>query len=241
MVDRRTSRLLPRSQLSRSLGLCASLLAVGGCGSTSSTPPPAATGTAATAQAMPAASGAANEIVDRYLSLTQGAFAHNDLTGLAQAVFVGGGAYQVDRSIIESLKAKGWHRERSYRRVGPAVVVHSGPYGVVVRSTINVDRDTDVSGAGQSSARFPAQTLQIDYTFGTEGEGGSLRLDEACLAATSTNAAPSSYPTPVVSAGNGTAGPTAPAGPTSLPARSSGAHPTAPPMAGPCNMSGFPF
>ncbi|MGH7746303.1 MAG: hypothetical protein ACREQ5_16315 [Candidatus Dormibacteria bacterium] len=171
---------------------------------------------------------------------TKAAFGANDLNKLAQAVFVQGTAYEVDRSVIESLMAKGLHRERSYQRVGTAQVIHPGDLTIVVAVTIRVDGDVDVGDHGERIVQFPPQTLRLEYTFTREGTG-DFRLGQACQAgAASSQGGESGFPTPLGTPLTGVAPGVHPS-PAALPTVIVGAAQTPPPMAGPCDMTAFPF
>jgi hypothetical protein len=202
-------------------GVC--LLALSACGAPNS---PFVGG--ARSDSVPA--GTPDQVVDAYLADTRAAFAQNDLTALGESVDIGGIAYPVDRSTIESLQVKGWHRERAYTRLSSTEVLFNGPYGETLGVTIRVDSDTDVSGSGQHVVRFPPQILQLEYHLVRQPDD-SYRLDHACRADTSPTPARGTIPTPQGLPG-ATGGTPIVGSPTAIP----GELPQ-----GLCNMLEFPF
>lgn len=122
-----------------------------------------------------------DQIIDRYLSGTETAFADGSLVELQQSVSEI--AYQVDGEIITRLAAGGRHEERSFHRVGHARVITSGSGGtyLVIETSIRVDRDADVDSHGRNTVRFAPQTLLLQYTF-LRLTADVARLLQACLA-----------------------------------------------------------
>lgn len=202
------------------------LLALSSCGS------PAPGGASSRPGQLLLPPGTRDQVVDTYLADTRVAFEQNDLTALSQSVDAGGIAYPVDRSIIESLKAKGWYRERTYTRTSSTRVLFNGPYGETLGVTIRVDSDLDVSPTGQQVVRYAPQILQLEYHL-VRQSNGSYRLDQACRTDTSPPPAPGTVPTPAATLEARGATPIA-GSPTVIPG------PPRPPQ-GPCNMLEFPF
>lgn len=193
-----------------------------------------------------------DQIIDRYLSGTETAFADGSLVELQQSVSEI--AYQVDGEIITRLAAGGRHEERSFHRVGHARVITSGSGGtyLVIETSIRVDRDADVDSHGRNTVRFAPQTLLLQYTF-LRLTADVARLLQACLAtpqsepivgASPVIPTPASTPLDESSPGSAPAG--TPPGPEVVPSPTAqvigpGDLQTPPPMSGPCNMEVFPF